>query len=182
MRDATIIKLFKNKGDRSVWSDSNNYRVYRSISLMSIAGNVAQVLLIRLQALADRVYLKSPWGFRAGRSSTAMIVTVRQLQKKSQEQGKLLYLAFIDLTKVFDLVIRKGLFQLLEKIGCSSKLLNHWLSPTTKAWGAPCMKSGVKQGCVLAPTLFGIFFSSSFPMPLTLPLTVCTQSSTPIDG
>ena len=23
---------------------------------------------------------------------------------------------------------------------------------------APCIKSGVKQGCVLAPTLFGIFF------------------------
>ena len=36
------------------------------------------------------------------------------------------------------------------------------------------MKSGVKQDCVLAPTLFGIFFSASCPMPLTLPLTVCT--------
>lgn len=53
-----------------------------------------------------------------------MIVTVRQLQEKSREQGKPLYLAFIDLIKAFDLVIRKGLFQLLEKIGCSSTLLN----------------------------------------------------------
>ena len=54
-----------------------------------------------------------------------MIFTERQLQEKSREQGKPLYLVFIDVTKAFDLVIRKGLFQLLEKIGCSSKLLNH---------------------------------------------------------
>ena len=144
---------------------------------MSIAGKVvARVLLIRLQATADRVYPKSPCCFRAGRSTTDMIVTVRQLQEKSREQGKPLHLAFIDPTKAIDLVIRKGLFQLLEKIGCSSTLINQWLSPTTNASWAPCMKSGVKQGCVLAPTLFGIFFSSSCPMSLTLPLTVCTQS------
>ena len=92
---------------------------------MSIAGKVvARVLLIRLQATADRVYPKSPCCFREGRSTTDMIVTVRQLQEKSREQGKPLYLAFIDLTKVFDLVIREGLFQLLEKIGCSSTLIN----------------------------------------------------------
>ena len=55
MHDATIIKLYKNKGDRSVWTDCNNYLVYRGISLMSIAGKVvARVLLIRLQAMADR--------------------------------------------------------------------------------------------------------------------------------
>ena len=101
---------------------------------MSIAGKVvARVLLIRLQATADRVYPKSPCCFRAGRSTTDMIVTVRQLQKKSREQGKPLYLAFIDLTKAFDLVIRKACYNSLEKIGCSSKLLNHSLSPTAKA-------------------------------------------------
>ena len=176
MRDATIIKLYKNKGDRSVWTDCNNYRVYRGISVMSITGKVvARVLLCK--QLLTAVYPKSPYGFRAGRSTTDVIFTVRQLQEKSREHGKPLYLVFIDETKAFDLVIRKGQFQLLEKIGCSSKLLNHCLSPTTKAWGAPCMKSGVKQGCVLAPTLFGIFFSSSCPMPLTLPLTLCTGNS-----
>ena len=76
---------------------------------MSIAGKVvARVLLIRLQALADRVYPKSPCCFLAGRSTTDMIFTVRQLQEKSREQGKLLYLVFIDATKAFDLVIRDG--------------------------------------------------------------------------
>lgn len=92
---------------------------------MSITDKVvARVLLIRLQALADRVYPKSLCGFRAGRSTADMIFTLRQLREKSREQGKPLYLAFIDLTKAFDLVIREGLFQLLEKIGCSSTLIN----------------------------------------------------------
>ena len=92
---------------------------------MSITDKVVvRVLLIRLQALADRVYPKSLCGFRAGRSTADMIFTLRQLREKSREQGKPLYLAFIDLTKAFDLVIREGLFQLLEKIGCSSTLIN----------------------------------------------------------
>ena len=33
-----------------------------------------------------------------------------------------LYVAFIDLTKAFDLVRRDGLFKILPKIGCPPKL------------------------------------------------------------
>ena len=93
-----------------------------------------------------------------------MIFTVRQIQEKCREQGKSLYLAFIDLTKTFDLVSRKGLSQLLEKIGCPPKLSFHEDMKGTVMHDGSCsdpflIKGGVKQGCVLAPTLFGIFFS-----------------------
>ena len=47
MRDAKIVTLYKNKGERS---DCNNYR---GISLLSIVGKVfARVILVRLQKLA----------------------------------------------------------------------------------------------------------------------------------
>ena len=46
-----------------------------------------------------------------------------KLQEKCREQQQPLYLAFIDLTKTFDLVSRIGLFKLLEKIGCPPILL-----------------------------------------------------------
>ena len=96
MRDATIITLYKNKGDRLGCNS------YGGISLMSIVGKIfACVLLTRLQALVDRIYPEFQCGFRAERS-TDMIFTVRQLQKKSHEQGKPLYLAFSDLSKAFD--------------------------------------------------------------------------------
>ena len=58
MRDAKIVTLYKNKGERS---DCNNYR---GISLLSIIGKVyAQVLLICLQKLAEHVYPESQCGF-----------------------------------------------------------------------------------------------------------------------
>ena len=53
-----------------------------------------------------------------------MIFSLRQLQKKCREQGKPLYVAFIDLTKAFDLVSRDGLFKIPAKIGCPPTLLS----------------------------------------------------------
>jgi hypothetical protein len=164
MRDANIITLYKNKGDRS---DCNNYR---GISLLSIVGKVfARVILNRLQTLADRVYPESQCGFRAERSTIDMIFSIRQLQEKCREQHRPLFLAFIDLTKAFDLVSRDGLFKILTKIGCPPKLLSmvqsfhEDMKGTVQYDGSSSepfnIHSGVKQGCVLAPTLFGIFFA-----------------------
>ena len=97
-----------------------------------------------------------------------MIFSVRQLQEKCREQHPL-YLAFIDLTKAFDLVSRTGLFKLLEKIECPPKLLSIIASflvnmhDTVNCDGEIYepfkIDSGVKQGCVLVPILFEIFFS-----------------------
>ena len=114
MRNAKIITLYKNKGDRS---DCNNYR---GISLLSIIGKVfARVVLVRLQVLTERIYPESQCGFRSKRSTVDMIFSIRQLQEKCREQQMPLYIAFIDLTKAFDLVSRQGLFQLLKKIRLS---------------------------------------------------------------
>ena len=164
LRDANIITLYKNKGDRT---DCNNYR---GISLLSIVGKAfARLILKRLQLLAERIYPESQCGFRTERSTVDMIFSLRQLQEKSREQRQPLYIAFIDLTKAFDLVSRSGLFAILERIGCPPKLLKLIISfhdnmqGTVQYDGSTSgsfpIKSGVKQGCVLAPTLFGIFFS-----------------------
>ena len=64
---------------------------------------------MKLQLLAERIYPESQCGFRAKRARIDMIFSLRQLQEKCREQGKPLYVAFIDLTKAFDLVSRDGL-------------------------------------------------------------------------
>lgn len=164
MRDSKIITLYKNKGERS---NCNNYR---GISLLSIVGKVfARVVLMRLQIFATRVYPESQCGFRAKRSTIDIIFSLRELMEKCREQQQPLYLAFIDLTKAFDLVSRSGLFIILERIGCPQTLCGiiESFHDNTRASiffngslsAAFPIKSGMKQGCVLAPTLFGIFFS-----------------------
>ena len=165
LRDAKIVTLYKNKGDKG---DCNNYR---GISLLSIVGKVyARVVLKRLQILAERVLPESQCGFRGGRSTMDMIFTLRQLQEKCREQHVPLYMAFIDLTKAFDTVSRSALYQVLESIGCPPKLLSIIASfhddmkakvqfdrSTSDSFE---IKVGVKQGCVLAPTLFGIYLAA----------------------
>ena len=165
LRDAVIITLYKNKGEKS---DCSNYR---GITLLSIAGKIlARVLLNRLMPnIADEHLPESQCGFRANRSTTDMVFVLRQLQEKCREQNKGVYTTFVDLTKAFDTVSRKGLWQILERLCCPSKFLNmviqlhenqrgHVRHSSDLSVPFP-ISNGVKQGCVLPPTLFSIFFS-----------------------
>nr|XP_049699970.1 uncharacterized protein LOC126055306 [Helicoverpa armigera] len=98
-----------------------------------------------------------------------MIFTFRQLQEKCREQRTPLLTAFVDLNKAFDTVSREGLYAVLQRIGCPPKLLNlirlfHEDMKASVVYKGNTsdpldMRRGVRQGCVLAPTLFGIFFS-----------------------
>ena len=95
-KDATIIHLFKRKGNPQVCDN------HRGISLLSIAGKIlARVLLNRLNEHLERSGLlpESQFGFRKNRGTIDMIFTARQLQEKCQEQNVDLYMAFVDLTK-----------------------------------------------------------------------------------
>lgn len=51
-------------------------------------------------------------------------MVLRQLQEKCREQSKGLFATFVDLIKTFDTVSRKGLWQILERLGCPPKFLS----------------------------------------------------------
>jgi len=140
---------------------------------------LARVILPRLQVLADLILPESQCGFRYHRSTIDMIFTHRQLREKCLEQREPLIVVFIDLTKAFDMVCRGGLFAILQRLGCPDTMLSiisgfhnhmqasvHYNGSTSKAFP---VTRGVKQGCVLAPTLFAIYFSA---------LLLCAFSST----
>ena len=75
MRDANIVTLYKNKGDRG---NCNNYR---GISLLNIVSKLfAKVVLMKLWVLAKRIYPESQCGFRAKRATIDMIFSLRQLK------------------------------------------------------------------------------------------------------
>ena len=88
--------------------------------LGSLSKLTATRCLIRTHArLVEKRFLLF---FRAERSTIDMVFSLHQLQEKCREQQMPLYIAFIDLTKAFDLVSRDGLFQILPTIGCPPKL------------------------------------------------------------
>lgn len=164
-KDASIISIFKNKGSRTCCDD------YRGISLLSIAGKIlARVILNRINNnLIASVYPESQCGFRAGRGTVDMIFGLRQLQEKSREQDKDLFMVFVDLTKAFDTVSRPTLWKVLSKLGVPSDMLrvicsfHEGMVASVSAAGQNSetfsVSSGTKQGCVLAPVLFALFFS-----------------------
>ena len=97
-----------------------------------------------------------------------MVFSLTQLPEKNVEQSIPLYVVFIYLTKAFDTVSRSGLYNILKLLGCPETLLSilvafHENMKARVQFHGSMSKTfpicrGVKQGCILAPTLFGIFF------------------------
>lgn len=165
-KDANLCKLYKGKGRMS---DCGSYR---GIALLSAAGKVlSHIINGRLNQLAENYLPESQCGFRPFRGTVDAIFVVKQLQEKHLEQYRDLYLCFVDLEKAFDRVPRTALWAVLEKIGCPVKFTNlirqfhdgmlarvqHENNFTDQF----PVTSGVKQGCVMAPTLFAIYFAAT---------------------
>ncbi|BHF59645.1 hypothetical protein SprV_0100260600 [Sparganum proliferum] len=165
-KDATIVVLYKRKGNRQICDN------HRGISLLNIAGKIfARILLNRLNNHLEQGLLpESQCGFRRHRGTTDMIFAARQLQEKCQEMRTHLYSTFVDMMKAFDTVNREGLWKIMQKFGCPERFtqmvrqLHDGMMARVTDNGAVseafAVTNGVKQGCVLAPTLFSLMFSA----------------------
>lgn len=164
-KDASIIHLYKNKGARNVCDN------HRGISLLSVAGKIlARVILNRIiDKIVPGVYPESQCGFRSGRGTVDMVFALRQVQEKAREQNSDLYMVFIDLTKAFDTVNREALWKVLQKLGLPDIMiqviisLHFGMKGSVRVGGEISetfnVTNGTKQGCVMAPVLFALFFS-----------------------
>ena len=162
-----MIMIYKRKGNAAKCGN------YRAISLLDTAGKViARVLLSRLLRCVSELVLprETQCGFRKQRSTTDMIFVARQLLEKAREQRQDLYLAFVDLAKAFDTVNREMLWKIMAKCGCPPKFMAIIKAFHQGMSARVCVRGqisdpfdvsiGVKQGCVLAPTIFNLYLSA----------------------
>ena len=97
--------------------------------------------------------------------------------EKAREHHQPIYACFIDLKKAYDSVHRESLWRILQHSYCLPpkllfimRALHENSTAAVRAYGKLsdkfCVTSGVRQGCVLAPTLFKFYFDVAIRMAL----------------
>ena len=102
--------VYKGKGD--ALERGNYHGLKLTEQVMKILERIVDGLIRQLVSIDD-----SQFGFVPGRGTTDAIFVVRQLQEKYLAANKRLYMAFVDLEKVFDRVPRKVIWWTLRKLG-----------------------------------------------------------------
>jgi hypothetical protein len=161
-RDSIVIPIPK-KGD-ATHCDNN-----RGISLLCVAGKVfGGIMQTRMKIFAESRLLEEQCGFRSNRGTVDMIFVARQLQERAGEYGLNINWVFVDLKKAFDSVNRDAMWLVFKKYGIPNHFINLLKSLHVgmqvvvefdgKHSPPFTVNSGVKQGCVIAPTGFGLYF------------------------
>ena len=158
----SLVITLPKKGDLKV---CNNYR---TLSLISHPSKVLlRVILNRLKHQAKDIIAEEQAGFMKGRSTSEQIFNLRCIIEKYQEHQEELYHVFIDFKKAFDRVWHQALWATMHKYNINKNLIalieelynnatsSVYLDGDFGEWFRTTV--GVRQGCLLSPTLFNIF-------------------------
>ncbi len=142
---------------------------YRPIAVTEpILRLYAAILNTRLVRFTERHGLRSAsqTGFRPGLSTLHPLFALQHFVDSAGRAGQPLYCCFLDLDQAYDRVLRPLLWEALRRLGVHGRMLAAVQSLYSDAAVAvkvagragPSVPSrtGVKQGCPLSPTLFGL--------------------------
>ena len=141
---------------------------YRTISLISHPSKIMlKVILNRLKPQAEKIIAEEQAGFRPGRSTVEQVCNLRILCEKYLQHQQDLYHVFIDFKKAFDRVWHAALWATMNVYSINANLIRVIQNLYARASSAVYLNGsigewfrttvGVRQGCLLSPTLFNIF-------------------------
>ena len=126
-----------------------------------------KTILTRFKPQVERIIAEDEAGFRAVRSTTEQIFDLQILCEKYLLHQKDLYHVFTDFKKAFNRVWHAALWTTMKKYNISTNLIPVIKNLYNEATSAVLFNGsigdwfrttiGVRQGCLLSPTLFNIF-------------------------
>ena len=126
-----------------------------------------KILLNRLTPQAETIIAEEQAGFRPGRSTTEQIFSLRILCERYLQHQQDLFHVFVVFKKAFDRVRHAALWSTMKLYNINANLIKVIESLYSKATSAVYYNGsvgewfrttvGVRQGCLLSPTLFNIF-------------------------
>ena len=141
---------------------------YCTISLISHPSYVMlKIILNRLKAEAEKIIDKEQAGFHPGRSTTERIFNLRIFVRGTSHTNRTSILSSLTSKKAFDRVRHASLWATMRLYNINTNLINVIQNLYDKATSSVCFNGstgdwfrttvGVRQGCLLSPTLFNIF-------------------------
>lgn len=166
LKDATVIPLFKNKGDRK---DVVNYR---PISLIDYLSKVFEKIVmgkLKAHLRSLNFFSATQFGFRKARSTELALAHMWQEITDAIEKKLLCLGVFLDISAAFNCLRHSYFLQALECLGCGTKVVEwfeSYLAARRQAVKADGVESdwcvldiGTPQGSILGPFMFIILFN-----------------------
>ena len=165
-KEAIIIPIPKKQKDPKQ-KDS-----YRPISLLSCLGKTLERIInkrLMWHLESNNQIIKEQSAFRKNRNTEDQLIHLTQSIENAFQKKEKVVATFIDLSKAFDRVWKKGLLLKLQNTGITGKMFD-WISDFLRQRTARVklqnklshvvkIREGVPQGGVISPTLFNIFIN-----------------------
>jgi len=141
---------------------------FRTISLMShVLKAYLKVILRRIYTQCDEHISAEQFGFRKGLGTRDALFGLQVLVQRSLDMNKDVYACFIDFEKAFDKVQHSKMLKALQDAGIEGSNIRaiaslYWQQVASVLIDSEetieiNIKRGVRQGCVLSPTLFNLY-------------------------
>ena len=146
---------------------------HRTISLMShLTKLLLQIIRNRAKGIIEYDISEEQYGFMKERGTRDAIFNLRVLCERAIDIQRKVYIIFLDYEKAFDRVNHNKLMECLQRCGIDGKDYNiiqniYWEQKAKVRVGDLQsekieIKRGVRQGCIMSPTLFNRYTEDIF--------------------